>query len=184
MGAGVDFQLKALTGERIEQTIWLDFPASNNETGYEAILAGIDLAMSISLEKIIIQSDSQLVVGKVNGEYKTRDQRMIKFVCLVKLRLGSFVAWKLEHILRDSNEKADALEVVVASLLIKETMFLPVYYQPTSSITTNQVNEKNEACSSWMTPIVHYLSSREFPDNRIEAHKIQVQTVRFSLMNG
>ena len=66
---------------------------------------------------------------------------MIKYVCLVKLRLWSFVAWKLEHISRDSNEKADALAVVAASLPIKETVFFLVYYQPASSITTNQVNE-------------------------------------------
>ena len=46
----------------MEQAIWLDFPASNNEAKYEAILAGIDLAISVSLEKIIIQSDSQLVI--------------------------------------------------------------------------------------------------------------------------
>ena len=60
---GVGLQLKALTGERIEQAIRLDFPASNNETEYEAILARIDLTTSISSEKIIIRSDSQLVVG-------------------------------------------------------------------------------------------------------------------------
>ena len=35
-----------------------------------------------------------------------------------------------------------------------------------------------------MTLIVHYLSSGELPDNRIEAHKIQVQATRFSLVNG
>ena len=35
-----------------------------------------------------------------------------------------------------------------------------------------------------MTQIMHYLSLGEFPDNRIEAHKIQVQVARFSLMNG
>ena len=35
-----------------------------------------------------------------------------------------------------------------------------------------------------MTPIVHYLSLGEFPDNRIEGHKIQVQEARFSLVNG
>ena len=35
-----------------------------------------------------------------------------------------------------------------------------------------------------MTPIVHYLSSGELPDNRIEAPKIHVQAARFSLMNG
>ena len=56
--AGVDLQLKAPTGERIEQVIRLDFLASNNKTEYEAILVGIDLAKSISLEKLIIRSDS------------------------------------------------------------------------------------------------------------------------------
>ena len=109
---------------------------------------------------------------------------MVKYVFLVKLRLGSFMAWKLEHIPRDSNAKADGLPVVSTSLPIKETMFLPVYFQFTSSITNNQVNEIDEACSSWMTPIMNYWSFGELPNNRIEAHKIQVQAARFSLVNG
>ena len=52
---------------------------------------------------------------------------MIKYVCLVKLRLESFTAWKLEHILRNSNEKTDALATLAASLPIKETVSFPVY---------------------------------------------------------
>ena len=91
---------------------------------------------------------------------------MTKYVSLVTLRLGNFVAWRLEHVSRDLNERADPLAVVVASLPIKETMLLPVYYQPKSSITTNRVNEIDEVCPSWMTPIVCYLSSDELPDNR------------------
>ena len=47
-GAGVVLQLKALIGERMEQAIWLDFSTSNNEAEYEAILACIDLAISVS----------------------------------------------------------------------------------------------------------------------------------------
>ena len=43
-GVGVGLQLKAPTRERVEQAIRLDFPTSNNETEYEAILVGIDLA--------------------------------------------------------------------------------------------------------------------------------------------
>ena len=124
-----------------------------------------------------------MVVGQVNGEYETRDQHMINYVCLVKLPLESFVAWKLEHIPRGSNEMVDALAAMAASLPIKETIFLPVYYHPTSLITTNQVNGIDEARSSWMTSIMHYLSLGEFLDNKIEAHKIQVQAARFSLMN-
>ena len=158
-------QLKAPTGERIEHAIQLDFPASNNETKYEAILVIINLTNFVSLEKIIIRSDSQLVIRLVNEEYETRDQCMIKYVCLVKLQLSCFATWKLEHIPRDSNEKADALAAVTASLQIKETVFLPIYYQPASSITINQINEIDETSSSWMTLIVHYLSLGELPGN-------------------
>ena len=109
---------------------------------------------------------------------------MIKYVCLVKLRVGSLAAWKLEHIPRDSNERVDALAAVATSLPVEEMVFFLVYYQLASSITTNQVNDIDEACSSWMILIVHYLSSRELLDNRIKAHKIQVTAARFSLVNG
>ena len=84
-GAGVTLQLKALTGERIEQAIRLDFLESNNEAEYEAILDSINLAIFVSSEIIIIESDSQLVVGQVNEKYEMWDQRMTKYVCLAKL---------------------------------------------------------------------------------------------------
>ena len=123
-------------------------------------------------------------MGQVNGEYETLDQCMVRYASLAKQRLGSFAAWKLEHILKESNEKANALAAVIASTPIKETLFLPVYYQLASSITTNQVSQIDEACPSWLIPIMHYLSSGELPDNKVEAHKIQVQAARFSLVNG
>ena len=49
---------KPPTRERVEQAKRLDFPASNNETEYEAILAGVDLAQSVSSEKLLIRNDS------------------------------------------------------------------------------------------------------------------------------
>ena len=108
---------------------------------------------------------------------------MAKYVSLINLRLGNFAAWRLEHVPRSSNEKADSLATVAASLPIKETVLLPIYYQPEPSITTNRVNEVDETGHSWMTPVVNYLSSGELPDNITEAHKIQVQAARFSLVN-
>ena len=127
-GAGLGLQLEAPTREIIEQAIRLDFPASNNEVEHEAIIAGLDLLIFLSSEKIIIRSDSQLVVGQVNNKYETRDQRMSKYVSLVNLRLGNFVAWRLEHVPRNSNKKADALAAVAASLPIKEIVLLPMDY--------------------------------------------------------
>ena len=84
IGVGVDLQVRVPTGERVEHGIWLGFPASNNRIEYEAILVGVDLAKCVSSEKLIIHSDSQLVVGHVNGEYETRDQRMVKYASLAK----------------------------------------------------------------------------------------------------
>ena len=92
MGVGVGLQLKAPTGDRVEQAIRLDFPISNKATEYEVILAGIDLAQSVSSEKLLICSDSQLVVGQVSEEYEMRDQHMAKYMGLVKKRLGNFAS--------------------------------------------------------------------------------------------
>ena len=118
----------------------MGFSASNNESEYVAILAGIELAATVSFDKILIQSDSQLVVGQVNAEYESRDPQMAKYVSLVKQHLGIFSAWKLKHIPRDYNEKVDALVTVAASLSMTEIVFLPIYYQLNSLIITTRVS--------------------------------------------
>ena len=83
-------QLKSSTGERIEQEIRLGFNASNNESEYEALLSEIELAAAVSINKLLVHSDSQLVVGQVNEEFESRDPQMEKYVSRVKQRLGSF----------------------------------------------------------------------------------------------
>ena len=91
-GVGICLQLKSSARERIEQVIRLDFKTANNESEYEAILAGIELAVTVSIDRLLIRSDSQLVVGQVNEEYDSRDPRMAKYVSLIKQRLDGFLA--------------------------------------------------------------------------------------------
>ena len=129
-GACVALQLKSPSGDKIEQAIRIGFSAYNNESEFEAILAGLELA-ALSDYKLLVKSDSQLVVGQVNEEFKSQDPRMEKYVSRVKQRLSSFPAWKLEHIPINSNEKVDALASTTASLPIIERTLLSIYYQPT-----------------------------------------------------
>ena len=109
---------------------------------------------------------------------------MEKSIPWVKQRLISFSAWKLEHIPRNSNEKANALAPVATSLLITEHILLPIYYQPASSIASPQINQVDEDPPSWMDPITLYLSTGQLRSERDKAHKLQVQLARFSLVNG
>ena len=53
-GASIGLQLESLVGEKIEQAIHLGFSASNNESKYEAILAGIELAATVLADKLLI----------------------------------------------------------------------------------------------------------------------------------
>ena len=182
--AGIGLQLKSPFGDKIEQAIRLGFSASNNESEYKAILAGLKLEAALSACKLLVQSDSQLVVGQVNEELESRDPRMVKYVSRVKQRLSSFLVWKLEHIPSDSNEKADALAYVASSLPITETIFLPIYYKSVSSIASLQVNQVDKDLPSWMDPITLYLSTGQFLSERDKAHKLQVQLARFSLVDG
>ena len=57
-GAGIGLQLTSPTGERIEHAIHLGFSASNNESEYEAIIAGLELALAVGTDRLLIQSDS------------------------------------------------------------------------------------------------------------------------------
>ena len=167
-------QLTSPTEERIEQAVHLGFSASNNESEYEAMIAGLELALAVGANNLFIRSDSQLVVGQVNTELESREPRMAKYAFLVKQKLSTLATWKLEHISKNSNDRADALAVVVASLPITETIYLPIYYQQRSSILHTQVSQVEESPPSWMDPIRLYIATRELPDDRSRAHKIQV----------
>ena len=60
----------------MEQAILLGFPASNNEAEYKSILSGLDLALALSVSRLRVYSDSQLVVRHVQKEYEAKDAHM------------------------------------------------------------------------------------------------------------
>ena len=148
------------------------------------MISGLELALVVGADNLSIRSDSQLVVGQVNAEFESRDPRMEKYASLVKQKLSTLSSWKLELVPRDSNERADALAAVAASLPIKETIYLPIYYQPGSSILHAQVSQVEEVPPSWMDPIRLYIATGELPNDKGRAHKIQIQSARFSLVDG
>ena len=108
---------------------------------------------------------------------------MTKYVFLVKRKLNTLLTWKLEHVPLDCNERANALAAVAASFSITETVFLPIYYQPDFSILGAQINQIEEVPPSWMDPIRLYIATGELPNDRGKAHKIQIQSARFSLVD-
>ena len=92
--------LQSPTREHLEQAIQLGFPASNNEAEYEAILSGLDLVLALSISKLRVYSDSQLVVRHVQKEYEAKDMCMARYLTKVRDTLQRFTEWTIEKIRR------------------------------------------------------------------------------------
>ena len=43
--------------------VLLDFPTTNNETEYEALVVGLDLAKAIGATSVVVYYDSQVVMS-------------------------------------------------------------------------------------------------------------------------
>ena len=55
-GAGI--VLHTPEGDKIECMIRLDFPTTNNEAKYKALMAGLDLAKAARAENMVVYCDS------------------------------------------------------------------------------------------------------------------------------
>ena len=64
--------------------IRLDFPTTNNEAKYEALVVGLDLTKAAGAENIIVHCNSQVVTSQINGDYKCKNDRMKRYLEEVK----------------------------------------------------------------------------------------------------
>ncbi|XP_075659134.1 uncharacterized protein LOC142629017 [Castanea sativa] len=100
--------LKSLEGGEIECMIHLDFPTTNNEAEYEALIAGLDLAKAVGAVNMVVHCDSQVITSQVNNKFECKGEKMKKYWEQVKMRVAELQA-KMVQIPRGENEQADRL---------------------------------------------------------------------------
>ena len=71
---GIGVVLKSLEAGTLKCKVRLHYQTTNNEAEYEALLKGLELAKSLGAESVLIQGDSQLVIGQVNGTYEAKEE--------------------------------------------------------------------------------------------------------------
>ena len=81
---GVEVVIIAPNGETLKYGVRLKFPATNDETEYEGILTGLRLGKALGATNLLIQSDSKLVIGQIKGDYEVKEERMQKYVRLMR----------------------------------------------------------------------------------------------------
>ncbi|KAI8547542.1 hypothetical protein RHMOL_Rhmol07G0204200 [Rhododendron molle] len=63
-------------GSHIPPAFKLNFDVTNNQAEYEACVVGMEAALTLSVEKLEVIGDSNLVVSQANGDWKVREERL------------------------------------------------------------------------------------------------------------
>ncbi|KAM2828464.1 hypothetical protein PS2_034260 [Malus domestica] len=92
----------------MEYAFRFKFKASNNESEYEALLAGLRLAKHLVVKQIDIFSDSQLVVNQVTKNFEAKDSSMAAYLAQTQLLLKHF-HYQITQIPQVANSHVDAL---------------------------------------------------------------------------
>ena len=126
----------------------------------------------MEVRSILILSDSQLVIGQVNGAYEAKEGRMKKYLEKVLLLVKKFKEVNFVQIPREKNVEADVL-AKEASATEPMDEFDEVQYVPSIDLLEVQQIEDRE---NWMTLIVSYLKDGKLPEEKDEAKKTQDQS--------
>ena len=158
----------------------LDFPTTNNEAEYEALVAGIDLANVAGATSVVIYCDSQVVTNQVNGDYKCKGKWMKTYLDQVKRRVGGLKA-KIIQIPRGENEQADCLGKAASTEHMITHGNVLSFVELSPLIDSDDIKEIGFE-SNWTTSVASYLKNGILPNEKEAVRKLKVQATRFALI--
>ena len=167
----------------VEKSLRLDFPATNNEAEYEALLEGMAMVQRMGGKSIKLLSDSRLVVGQVKGEFEAKDERMRGYLNQVKIMQSKFKSFSLLHVPRSGNVHADSLAMLATSSAqnLPRIILVEDLRKPSATVNTIQINQVR-AGPSWMDSITQFLKEDILPEEKIEVDKIRRNATSYWLL--
>jgi ribonuclease HI len=129
----------------------MHFLVCNNAAEYEALLHGLMIITALSIRRLKVLGDSQLIVNQTNKEWSCLDDKMLLYCQeLCKLE-NNFDSLEYLHIFQGKNEAADELAKLGSNRATVPTgVFLQELHEPSISKTLAKVTKAAE--SSQETP--------------------------------
>ena len=126
---GIGVVLKSPDADTLKRKVRLHYQTTNNEAEYEALLKGLELAKSLGAKSVLVQGNSQLVIGQVNGTYEAKEEQMKKYLNKVRHLIRKFSEVHFVQIPKEENMEADNLakEASVSKLTdgFNEIQYMP-----------------------------------------------------------
>ena len=68
-GAGAGVLFISLDGKQLKYVLQILWPATKNEAEYEALLHGLQVAVSLGIKRLLVYGDSSVVSNQVNKNW-------------------------------------------------------------------------------------------------------------------
>jgi ribonuclease HI len=83
--------------------------ATNNVAEYYGLIAALDYAQSHGIRALRIESDSELLVKQMRGQYKVKSEELRPLFERARKMSQGFESFCIDHVYRERNADADAL---------------------------------------------------------------------------
>ncbi|XP_059310995.1 uncharacterized protein LOC132062437 [Lycium ferocissimum] len=155
-------------GEEIVEpyTIWrLFFDGAVNYKEYETCILGLRMALNMDINKLLVIGDSDLLIHQVQGEWDTKNDKILPYVNLAQRLCKKFKKIEFRHMPRAQNEFVDALATIAPMIQHPESSYIDVL--------EISLKEEHAHCSHmevepddkpWYNDIKMYLEKREYPE--------------------
>ncbi|XP_022893838.1 uncharacterized protein LOC111408295 [Olea europaea var. sylvestris] len=144
----------------------------------------MELAINLKLENIKIYSDSQLVVGQIEGTFNKKDEKMSLYCLKVHDLQRKFKSCEIVKITRAENCKVDALSRLVFMGIdgLDRIVHVRIVIEPSINQIVGVMAIDNEP--SWMDPIVDFINHGNLPEDPRAAGSIRSKAPRYCMIEG
>jgi ribonuclease HI len=192
-GAGAGIVLIPSEGDKLKYAIQIEFPDTNNTVEYEGLVTRLRLAKELSIQRLLIQGDSQLMAKQVQKEYGCNDDKMADYLAEVRRMEKFFDGFEVPYVPRPNNWDTDHIAWIASSKapipsdVIVEKLTKPSIKSVETLRETNLMiidGAEQQPKLDWMSPIKAYLDNQPISDDNAESERIARKSRMYHLIDG
>jgi hypothetical protein len=154
------------------------FPASNNAAEYEALIHGLNIAISLGIKRLMVYGDSLVVISHINKEWDCSNDSMGKYCTAVRKLEDKFEGLEFHHVERDRNTAADTLSKLGSSRnQVPPGVFVQEILHPSISLDRveecNALSQPESNSDDWRESIIKYIKMRRNQMTKMQRNELQ-----------
>jgi ribonuclease HI len=133
---------------------------TNNVAEYYGLIAALDYAESHGIRALRVESDSELMVKQMQGQYKVKSEDLRPLFERAKKMSMGFESFRIDHVYREQNREADAL----ANEALDETSGAPAPGGPAKAAAVDAKPGPRWIQARFRSGILYPLEDIDLPD--------------------